>query len=257
MKRTTNLFIFLLIGTLLIIPTVSALPDRSNYLNHYYSKYSFTRPQLSTSYSPTSAYIDSYDYSREDIASKYGLNPIYLYNSSYPGAHTVYTAEINVALFPGVNKTLIDESLKGVNPFYHFNYVDYRSVKTFINEKTGMLYSGDRHTMIITMVDNPCSVCGCGSTHGTAYLGVQIWIKNGDNPKVEYMSWLINHELDHIYGLPCRNEPDYEETVPGNYWDTYNITARYTEQTKEYGKVTINSFKGSNPEEWNSWTVYI
>ena len=181
---------------------------------------------------------------RGQIADRYGLNRLYTVSSSYPGAHTVYNAKIHIALFPGVNKTLIEESLKGINPFYQFDYIDYRTVRYYTNNK-GMIYTLDKDVLIISVNDNPCSSCMCSVTHGTASIGVQIWIKAGDTPTVEWMNYLIEHELDHLYGLRCdHSNQDISE----------NITANYTEETKMYGTVQINVMKGDSAV---SWQVYI
>ena len=188
--------------------------------------------------------------SLDNIVSRYGMNDIYRSSSSYPGAHTAYYANIHIALFPGVNETFIRESIKGVNPFYRFDFIDYHSAKYHTN-KDGLIYSDDRNTVVISMNDNPCTKCMCNTTHGTALYGVQIWIKNGEIVTPEYMRYLIPHELDHLYGLPCIHPSDMDIN---SYWQSENVTSRYTEQTREYGTVVISRFSGTTSE---SYTIYI
>jgi hypothetical protein len=174
---------------------------------------------------------------REEVAQRYGLNAIYLGNSSYPGAHTVTSESLDVMVFPGVNETLIRESFNFVNPFYHLTLIKPDRTKYRIVD--GKIWSTDLNTVVISPAPDAktCGEC-CPPS---------IWVAHTTQSPLAIGN-LIAHEIDHMFG---RNKFE-DEQKPSEV-----ITTEYTEKSKTWGGVQINMLKGSDPSNWVSWVVYI
>jgi hypothetical protein len=191
---------------------------------------------------------------RESIASRYGLNPLYLQSSASPGSRTVAYLQYDLMLLPGVDRGYIEESIKFVNPYYKFRFVSPNPLKYRLNN--GLYYTSDTKTILISL--NPkglCTSCGLCGTTGIC-CPVSLWIDPSKPMTTKEFGWMIEHELDHMIGLPANPHPSDQEMSSGAY-TSENITDRYMEQSKTWGAVTINSYKGSDPSQWTSWTVYI
>lgn len=272
MKFLYKFLICCIVGSLLIIPSVSAFTKDASYLNSYKSKpyvfsrsdvssgyssygnYAISRPSLSTYYSPTDAYNPSYDPVRESIGERYGLNPIYLYNSSYPGSHSVSNIKISVMLLDGVEQSYIEGALKLINPFWVFEFVPVDPSYFRTEDEDKIICSGARnfedphpneeHPIIVSNDRTVLVICKDESLHGYAYLGPSVYIPYDYLPTAEDVAYVIEHELGHTIGgydeSPCVLNPDYLQ----NYMD----------RKETEGKVTINRFTGSGTY---SWTVYI
>jgi hypothetical protein len=180
------------------------------------------------------------------VASRYGLNPIYLQNSSYPGAHTVYNMTLDIMCLPGVNVSYVQESLKNVNPFYKFRFVAPDPARYKLSTKTGLFESGHLGTIVISQKSGQCAHCGCGTTGQCC--PVSLWIDTKKPVPPSTFGDIVEMECDHLLGPVS---PDGTDT---HQYTSEQVSAAYTEQSKNWGTVKVNKFTGSGT---TSWTVYI
>jgi len=232
MKR---LCIFLIVMCVASVAAVSAAPTKEDILAQYGIRVqpvvTVTGPVCPECVNVTNVTVvdtlheHTFDLTKAEIVSQYRLNPIYLTgNSPTPIDHTVQSIHYDVMVLDGIDRGYIERSLDCVeNKFYAFTIVppDERAYRDTFN--------------LLTF------------SYGTLTRGNMghIWISRTDPPTEQGLGDLIEHECDHLIGIPTGH--------PGGI-PSQEITSRYTEASKTTGEVTITRMTGSGT---TSWTVYL